>query len=185
MTMIRAFIGIGISSEINKRLNQDCENLQNQYGLADNEHLRWIAPRNRHITLLFLGNVELQACLDCWKTLSKTTLQPPQPCLFDQINHFPDAKSRIIALTESAPTGMLNPLKQHINEVFSELAPSSKAAHKTFRPHITLARIRKHKQVEFSATHVDYSFSADSLVLYKSQLSDSGSEYEKLREIRF
>lgn len=56
MKSIRAFIAIDIGSEIRARLAE----LQQKLIQAD-VYIRWVKPRNMHLTLAFLGNVPAEA----------------------------------------------------------------------------------------------------------------------------
>ncbi|BFM16413.1 RNA 2',3'-cyclic phosphodiesterase [Maricurvus nonylphenolicus] len=183
MPVIRAFIGLGITTTINQRLDQDCQQLRNRLGKDHHDRVRWIRPQNRHITLLFLGDTPLQACLEHWQRLTEHPLHPPSTCQFDQISHFPDAKSRIIALTESTPSGLLTPLKQAVDQIFSNLL--EKPDGKNFKPHITLARIRNPWHFDFPPIDVDYQLQIKSLGLFQSHLTPVGSNYQLLKERRF
>ena len=56
MSVIRAFIAIDLSSDIQHRLDDVLQNYKSQ---LPNIPIRWVAASNIHLTLKFLGDVSL------------------------------------------------------------------------------------------------------------------------------
>ena len=56
MSVIRAFIAIDLSAEIQDRLDEVLQNYRTQ---LPNIPIRWVAASNIHLTLKFLGDVSL------------------------------------------------------------------------------------------------------------------------------
>src|SRR4030042_3396651 len=56
MSVIRAFIAIDLSPEIHQKLEEVLENYQAQLPKVS---IRWVAVKNIHLTLKFLGDVSL------------------------------------------------------------------------------------------------------------------------------
>ena len=72
MSRTRTFIAIDPGKEIRGRL----VSLQEQLAKAGTE-VKWVEPENLHVTLLFLGEVDLRALPEVCKAVSEVTRQTP------------------------------------------------------------------------------------------------------------
>jgi RNA 2',3'-cyclic 3'-phosphodiesterase len=169
---IRAFIGIALPDDLNQQLDLDCRGLRQQPNIRK-ANLRWLQPHNRHMTLAFLGDIEREIAEEKWQQFDHHLINSPTTISLDQIDHFPDKRSRIIAITSPVNTE-LTKLRKELQELFHL------DASKPLRPHITLARIPKNQQLPFPPVTCDRRLPIDAIHLYKSTLGPGGSEYEIL-----
>ncbi len=169
---IRAFIGIALPGDLNQQLDLDCCDLRQQPNVRKAD-LRWLQPHNRHMTLAFLGDIEREIAEEKWQLLEHHLTNSAITINLDQIDHFPDKRSRIIAIT-SPTNAELTKLRKELLKLFQL------DGGKPLRPHITLARIPKNRQLPFPPISCDRRLPIDAIHLYKSTLSPCGSEYEIL-----
>lgn len=129
----RLFVGIPLSSAFRKRLTQE----QTTW---PKEAVILTAPENLHITLFFLGfvreeevaNVCLQVSEAC-KSIESFELTFNEIKLMDS----PDAPKMIWLSGE--PSDALRILRETIEKAFSSFITEKKS----YRPHVTLAKIKK------------------------------------------
>lgn len=131
----RLFIGISLSSPLEKRLMREIE------AFAD-----WpIIPtrkQNLHVTVLFLGFVaeeNLDEILPCIEVATKGV--SPFELHFNQIDYFPvdEHPTAVFLYGEEDPTLLI--LRQNLDRELGYLVPEKKS----FRPHVTLGKIRRGK----------------------------------------
>ncbi|MFA6102226.1 MAG: RNA 2',3'-cyclic phosphodiesterase [Victivallaceae bacterium] len=151
--------------------------------------LPWISARQIHLTMRFIGEVDVDQfdrVTGCLNDISASpfTLRP------DGTGFFPDAAKPSIfwfGLHESAP---LLDLKQKADAVLKSaigLTPETRG----FVPHVTLLRFKSHPDNElvtsltakFSSLGLP-EFNVSSFSLYSSQLSNSGAVYVKEAEYK-
>ena len=178
---VRCFLGVPVESETITAVKPLLASLQ---ASAWSRKVRWVEPRNWHLTLVFLGDrtfpfiQHLQAALqsalpgaDDVADFSRVELQG------HRISGFPDAKSRIIAL-EFNPSDAMVKLKAVIDQVLH--AQGVEPERRAFRPHLTLGRVRREQQVQFDPMPCEVGLPIRELKLFKSTLTAEGSEYESL-----
>jgi 2'-5' RNA ligase len=79
------------------------------------------------------------------------------------------------------PSGGLSKLQQQLEDEFARAGFAKED--RAFRPHLTIARIRKpHNAARLAQTHLETNFNAveltlQELILFRSQLSSKGSKY--------
>ena len=131
----RVFISISIPEKAKKRLLKTIEKWQDL-------PVKWVREANLHITLVFLGFIDEavipEICEKVEKTCKKASIFDIE---FNQIELFPSVDDpKLVALTGKTS----EELKNLVNSIEGELGVSN-VPKKSFRPHITLGRIRKHK----------------------------------------
>lgn len=143
----------------------------------------WIPPGNRHLTLAFLGDIPASAVdrlihgFDrAYQAQKRFTYRLTRLC------RFPDPGGGFIVLEDKCE-GPIKGLWQNTLGLLKSvhLEPDRY----TFRPHITLGRIRKPKRVR-SATDQKTAIGLDvrKVTLYQSTLTGKGSIYTILKESR-
>lgn len=143
----------------------------------------WSRPENIHLTMKFFGNVgqERVAVISSTaarvvKELSPVQIEVGKTGVFPRPN-----RPQVLWIGIDDRSGTLSKLQQQLeNEFASEGFPKEDRA---FRPHLTIARIRKpHDAARLAQTHLETNFLAvdvtlSELILFRSELSSKGSRY--------
>ena len=146
----------------------------------------WSRIENIHLTLKFFGNVEESGLVKIAKAGERTVADfSPFDIFIKSSGSFPKpTQARVLWIGVEDPTGKLSELNRNFeNECSSEgFAREDRA----FRPHLTIARIRKpvgartlaemHQKLGFSSIKL----TVNELVVFRSELSSKGSNYTSL-----
>lgn len=169
----KIFISINISDKIKNRLVSATQQWQNL-------PVKWVRKENLHITLAFLGYIDdekiAEICLAV-KELSKE--EATFEIELDKIELGPDEKEPKFIWLSGIPSEELRSLVAKIEkEVFI-----SSLEKKSFRPHITLGKIRKEKwEALEEKPEINKKFSViipvESIDVMASKFSKSGSVYD-------
>jgi RNA 2',3'-cyclic 3'-phosphodiesterase len=170
---MRLFIGLPIPPELAQALTRLTRAIELPKG-------RWIGPENLHLTLVFLGEVAEPTLPRIEHELSEFHFAPFQLKLTG-LNAFPRA-GVLVAEVEPA-----RPLLHLQAKVAASMAHCGFAQEdRPYQPHITLARfrgsLRLSKNQHSLPTSLQSSFSADTVNLYRSNLTPTGSHYEILAQ---
>jgi RNA 2',3'-cyclic 3'-phosphodiesterase len=130
--------------------------------------------RQYHCTLGFLGEVDEQQIDNIHKSLSEIHF-PRFRCTLSSFGAFGDPASILYASVESIE------LKKLQHEVTQRVS----CERKEFIPHITIARIQKIEDRTLLQKHIAlkmpaFHFDVDEIILYKSIITEQGSQYEPL-----
>lgn len=152
---------------------------------------RLIPREQRHLTLAFLGDVELTVveALDLALCEKLITFEPVSTVL-DGVIGIPSAhKARIVAAALARDPALLTFMEQVLC-VAAEIAPVDTVLRDLDRdrkPHITLARTRrseKARRVDLSAApSLQAVFQIQSIAIVRSHLTPQGPQYEVVRAI--
>jgi len=175
--MQRVFIGIPIDEQSQQQINEILEPIK-----KSRRDIRWVPVNNRHLTLAFMGN---QAGSKVKSLLGLFNETYQQQTHFDfklsLLTRFPEPAGRIIALVDDSSEA-LDRLFQ-ITLTFLQ-RNNVELNLKEFRPHITLGRLKKAKQVKSNFDQqTDINLNICNISFYQSTLSKSGSIYSVLKEI--
>ncbi len=138
-SVIRAFMGIDLSPEIQRCLEQVTIQLKNR---LEGIPVRWVPAENIHLTLKFLGDVSL-VNLEMLKKLLKSVV-PPHPSFeisagglgaFPKVHH-----PRVIWIGLEVPTELI--AIQHSIEIETARLGYSREE-RPFSPHLTLGRVSR------------------------------------------
>lgn len=183
MSVIRAFIAINISREIEQRLKVISGDLQQSLRGVP---IRWVPVENIHLTLKFLGDVSI-ANLDRLKNVLESEAAHHQPFEFSvgELGAFPSIRRpRVIWVSVQAPQELLA-LQNGVDTETARLGYPRED--RPFSPHLTLGRISR------GATHDDMrrisevlsnykvgyigAAQVNTVHLYRSDLKPSGAVY--------
>jgi 2'-5' RNA ligase len=182
---IRSFIAIELPGQVVEAIKKLQEDLR-KCGLG----IRWVRPENIHLTLKFLGNIseeDVEPITGVLKTAADTT--EPFHLRGQGLGIFPGiSRPRVIWVGMS---GDVEPLKQfqlRVEEGLEQLGfPKEK---RPFRSHLTLGRVKGNLEkrillevIEQLGNFESDSFTADSIILFRSDLQRGGAVYTKLAEI--
>jgi 2'-5' RNA ligase len=150
----------------------------------------WSRPENIHLTVKFFGNVDqakvplISAALACAvKKFGPLEIQVGKTGVFPR-----PSRPQVLWIGIEDPSGGLSRLHPRLeDECGREGFPKEERA---FRPHLTIARIRKpgnasrladtHLRIEFASVEITLS----ELVLFRSELSPKGSKYTAISRHR-
>jgi len=147
--------------------------------------LKWTAPQNRHLTLVFLGDrkVEERSQLIEIGRHVAASLRPVELDLRN-VGAFPEVQSARVIWLGVANTLELRSMRSKLaNELKMEVSPEE------FVPHVTLARSRSLKNVKNLISPVVRSpvgqIMARELILYKSEIFGSQVVYTPMERFPF
>jgi len=178
--MWRVFCAIEVPRDVRDQLLAHIEHLRET---VPHVQASWSRAESIHLTLKFFGNIEqsqverLSVAASCvTNRYSPFQIGLGAPGIFP-----PRGTPRVLWLGVNDPSGQLTDLQQQFeNECAREGLPKEE---RVFRPHLTLARIRKpqgarglaevHEGIEFKTVE----FSVSELLLFRSELSSEGSKY--------
>lgn len=186
MNLLRAFIAIELSDQLQNALEKQTARLRQSLG---DDLIRWIPTQNIHLTLKFIGNIAASHMDFLKQLLTHTADSHPQ---FDLqicgIGSFPSSKRpRIIWAGIHAPADLAS-LQKSLEAGTTRLG-YEREEH-PFSPHLTLGRVRQNidqaglQKIRVTLDTIQLgnigSARVNSIHLYKSDLHPSGSVYTKL-----
>jgi len=138
-TYIRAFIAISLPKEIKKFL-QDLQGQLKKSGVKAS----WSNPETTHLTLKFLGNININKLDSIKRCMMKAATGIPAHTLSASgIGIFPSVKNaRVIWSGTRGQTDILEKLVRYLEEILFEDLEIAKGT-KRYSPHFTIARIKK------------------------------------------
>jgi RNA 2',3'-cyclic 3'-phosphodiesterase len=176
---MRLFLGLPIPPELAQTLIRLTRAIELPKG-------RHTAPENLHLTLVFLGEVPEPKLPHIEQELSELHFAP-FPLKLTTLNTFPRAG---VLFAEVEPTRPLLHLQEKVAASMAGCgfvpdnlkAPEARPYH----PHITLARLhgplRLNKSQQALPPSLQRSFRADTVNLYRSNLTPTGAHYEILAQ---
>lgn len=186
MSVIRAFIAIELSPEIQMRLKDVI--IHNQTHLKD-VHIRWVPSENIHLTLKFLGDVSitnLEMLTDILKT--ETWHHNTFEISVGGSGAYPsDNRPRVLWVGVEAPQELFD-LQKGIASEMEKLGYAQEK--RPFSPHLTLGRVGRYasktelqrisKMLESEKIGFLGVTRVKEVSLFKSELKTSGAEYSNL-----
>jgi 2'-5' RNA ligase len=179
---IRVFIAVSF----NQKLIIEFKKLQDQFKQLD-LNASWVKPENIHLTLKFLGEVEINQVSQIFDPLHKTALAFSSFNLrLSSLGIFPNwNRPRIFWIGLEDKEEIFKKLKKRLElELFNVGFPRDM---KSFSPHLTLARLRSasnknllKKEIEKLSVPLDHLIKVSEIKLFQSSLTPEGTEYAKL-----
>lgn len=172
--MIRLFVGVPLPDDLAIRL----ESLGGGIPGA-----RWVAARNLHLTLRFVGEVGEDMAEDLHHRL-QSLRAPAFDIQMRDFGTFGGRKPRAL-WAGLAPCAALNSLQSRIETLTQ--AAGLPAEKRGFAPHVTLAWLKdapSDRIAAFMAHHAPFAadFTVDRFCLYQSHLHAQGAEYQVVAE---
>lgn len=171
---LRAFIALDIPSQTQSQL---ClvQDLARDYLLG----ARWTKPLDLHLTLHFLGEISVEKASLLSESIDKVKNFPSFQLHFVRVGFF--AKRAFWAgLAESA----------HFKQLFDRTANLLESQgftveNRKLTPHVTLARLKNFTGSTDRAANIPLNihWPVQSLSLYRSELTTSGSIYSRIRQV--
>ncbi len=190
MEQIRLFIAIELPEEVKKGLKQ----VQDELKSADPSRAKWVDPGSIHLTLKFLGSVDIDK-VDAIALAIQEAAKPfaPFELQISGLGCFPNMRRvQIVWVGLSGELEKLQSLQKNIESFVSPLGfPTEK---RPFTPHLTLARVREYATPEqrqilgeaIIKTKIESNLiiKVASISLMRSQLTPSGAIYTKLHSVK-
>jgi len=187
---MRAFIAVELPDVVLDDLRRAISHIQD----AGIHNLRVVRPEGIHLTLKFLGDIEISQVEPVSEAMTRAThdVQPFQIHL-GETGAFPSLqRPRVLWAGVDGEIESLRKLQGAIEKAVEGLGVEGER--REFNPHLTLARIRGGASEEeglkvarmLSETHLDESLSipVDSISLIRSTLTPQGAVYDRLGAAR-
>ena len=178
---MRCFIAIDISEEVRKEIARIEDEIKS---LEDISKLRIVEPKNLHLTLKFLGEIDDKQVNKVKESLKKVKIEKFKVKL-NKLGVFTPSYIKVVWI-DIAPDKEIKELHERIDESLHKIGIKKD---KGFESHITLARVKyvkdkkrfmerikniKPKQIEFEIKN---------FILKKSTLTSNGPIYEDIIKI--
>jgi len=180
---MRLFIALPLTKEIEEALGKIIFVLKQKSG-----RVKWVAPKNIHLTVKFLGEVN-ENKIDSIKSSIQTIALKYQrvDCTIDAIGGFPNlSRPRVIW---AGLTGQVQVLENIVHDVEEETFKLGfPKEEKRFTPHLTLGRIKENYGLDDLVSYIKtYQMESlncpiSTLSLFKSTLTPAGPIYDRLLE---
>ena len=179
---IRTFIAVSLSSPVLSGIEKSMRTLQ-----TDFEEVRWVEPKNLHVTLKFLGNISLNDLPQLIRTVTQCTSQTDSFDLtFQGFGVFPNRESpKTIWIGCREGSEELIQLAENIDEGLLSLGFPKEA--RRFSPHLTIGRVKKSIQglslmpvLDEQQNRLFGSCSVSEVQIFSSELTRRGPIYDEL-----
>jgi 2'-5' RNA ligase len=171
----RLFVGVPVSARVEAAASV-------AQGCLEAPALRMLRREQLHITLAFLGEVGREEAAASAHVVSDQTGTIGGMALLGGFVLLPTPrKTKVVALGIEDVEGVLHRLYA---EVTAGLVGAGvmEAERRPFRPHLTIARLRRPGMVHLKSDSPRERFSVRSVCLYRSTLTREGATYEILTE---
>ncbi len=178
---MRLFIAIPLSSAVETELAGIITLLKKH-----DDAVKWVDPKNIHLTLRFLGEVEATSLPLLKKAISDITVRHKRvKSTINTVGAFPNLKRPRVIWCGIASS--VDELKAIADEIETELVSLGFAKEeKPFKAHLTIGRVKEGANPtqlaeyvsQYKITPIPVSF--DRIVLFKSTLTQTGPIYEQL-----
>jgi len=180
---IRAFLAIELPDGVLTEIGV----IQTRLTKALQGAIRWVKPEGIHLTLKFFGDISERDIATISRAV-KDQANGMKPFALDvkTLGVFPDLnRPRVIWLGIDGDIQPLMMFQRSLDQKLYENGFSKED--RSFRPHLTLARIKERKGliglakvVERKDNYMAGHFNAGELTLFRSQLTPAGAVYTKL-----
>jgi 2'-5' RNA ligase len=175
---MRAFIGLDLTDQIKAKIKEVTAELE---GLPIKA--KWVNNKNLHITLKFLGNIPQEQLDIIKKIITDISCQSNSFELhLKDFGFFPNSRKPRIFFIRFCPEKRLEALVESLRK---RLNQADFKEDKEFRPHITLARIKRLKNIKqltekINQLKVESKFKINKISLFKSTLTQKGPIYQEI-----
>jgi 2'-5' RNA ligase len=184
--LVRTFIAVEITPGVRSRARQLIDRFR-----ATGANVKWVEPENLHLTLSFLGEVDVLEIPEICSTVTAAVGDyEPFDIEVRGVGAFPDIKRpRTVWMGVVEGAEEMVALHSSLEKGLAKLG--YRAENRRFRPHITLGRFRHSPQGigelgELIQQNQDYladTVGVSEVVVFSSRLDRGGPEYEPLGTI--
>ncbi len=180
---MRLFIALPLTKEIEEALGKIIFILKQKSG-----RVKWVAPKNIHLTVKFLGEVDENKLDEIKKAIQMVAKKYERVnCSLDAVGGFPNlSRPRVIW---AGLAGEIENMEKIVNDIEEETFKLGfPKEEKRFKPHLTLGRIKESYGLDDLVNYIKsyrmepMNFQMSTLVLFKSTLTPGGPIYDKLFE---
>lgn len=170
---MRLFVAIDLPDEARQSVTEICQELPD---------VRWLPPNQLHLTLRFIGEAEDSVGTTLRRCLGKIA-SPPFPLSLSGAGCFPSPRHPRVLWVGLSGCEPLKRLQQEVEA--AAVAAGIPAEERPFSPHITLARLREHREADvasFLTRNASFHcgpFTVDAFNLYSSILTAKGAIHRK------
>jgi len=183
---IRAFIAIPLDPKIQHTIERIQDHLT-----KINHDVKWVTPKNIHITLKFLGDVTTEQINSVKQTLANL-YQNTRPFTVElsQLGAFPNIdRPRTLWVGLKDNKQRLSRIAVSLEKALGKI--EFQGDKKPFSPHITIGRIRSSKNIDaLSESMSNHQFfenctqTISKIILFQSTLCSEGPIYQSLYQIK-
>jgi 2'-5' RNA ligase len=180
---IRTFVAVETGAEVRKRAAELIERL----GEAGAD-VNWVAPRNLHLTLKFLGDVALRETARVCEAVERAAREvEPFELEIVSAGAFPNVgRPRTVWLGSGQGEDLMGQLHQHVETRLQKLGFRKDA--RRYQTHLTIGRVRRggpdvaelgrliRENADFQAGRITVS----EMIVFASRLDSTGPTYEPL-----
>lgn len=178
---MRCFIAIDVPEDIKEKISKLIENLDHK-----TKGIKWVTPRNIHLTLKFLGEIEDKQVHLIRDRLEILSLRHSVFELsISDVGGFPNLKNPKVLWVGIHSSEKLINLYNDLEDIMYEIGFEKED--RKFSPHLTIARIKDRIDADLILKpfmeYKNYLFGkmkVSEIILMKSILKPSGAEYSKL-----
>ncbi len=147
---------------------------------------KWVPPENLHLTLKFLGDIDLRMLDRLIDELSQPITQKGFQLPLKSLEAHPSSgRAGMIWAAFMDPHGRAAALHHHVDEIAAHRGIVSER--RAFRPHVTLVRARRPRRVSrevlISAAGCVQSMSVLGVTVYTSTLTSRGAQYQEMAHV--
>ena len=174
----RVFCAVELPDDVREQLRDHIARLRKT---APEAAASWSRVENVHLTLKFFGNVEVEQ-IDAISAAAARAVEEFSafPIAVGGTGVFPrPSRPQVLWIGVSDPMGQLAALQKKLDEDTADFGKEDRV----YRPHLTIARIRKpegarhladaHLQMEFTPCEIKL----HEVIIFRSELSPKGSRY--------
>lgn len=177
--MIRLFVALEIPQEAKDKL------FEIRRTVCDDElNFRWEKPEKLHLTLKFIGDVKEEILPAIRSELEYLTEYPQIEGMIENFGFFfRNGIANILWASLNLGSGIIEIIEMLENSFIKYGIQKEK---RKFKPHLTLLRIKKDPGQDFINKFKEFNFEpikfqSDKIILFKSELSKSGSKYFEIK----
>ena len=180
---MRAFIAIPLSQNIKGYLYD----IQKQFKECS-VYAKWVNAQNIHLTLKFLGEVKEEKVPFIRDAIKETAVNSSVLRVnFTNCGFFPNTRSPRVFFIATDKEAILQKIVYGLEE---KLEPLGFKREHRFKSHITLARLKSKKNISClraisKEIIIDKPFLVNSIILYKSTITQQGPIYEEIFSAEF
>ena len=185
---VRTFVAVEITPGVRSRARQLIEKLS-----ATGANVKWVEPENLHLTLAFLGEVDVLEIPELCETVRQSVGDyEPFDIEVRGVGAFPDLRRpRTVWIGVENGAEEMIALHGSLEKGLTKLG--YRAEKRRFRPHLTLGRVRNAPQgqgvddlgraIEQFRDYQADTMSVAEVIVFSSRLDRGGPEYEPLGTI--